>query len=299
MKIIFIFIDGFGLGETNKEKNPLYSANAPNILRMLESHLVVPTDASLGVAGLPQSATGQTTILTGENASKVLGRHLHGQPTTTLKKLLYQYSLFKVLKEKGFRVTNANAYRDQYLQQIENPTNRRLRPSASTIACMAAQLPLRTVEDIRSEKAVYHDITNEILVKDGYDVPIIEPKIAAQRLNVIAQDYDLTFFEYFVTDIIGHKQNREKSEQVLEILDEFLGTLDKIIDYEDTVLIITSDHGNIEDLSRKTHTYHKVPTITHGVGAEKFAQGIHDLTDIAPGIIELLLSTNNEVNNFV
>ncbi len=291
MKIIFIFIDGFGLGETNKENNPLYSAHVPNILRMLEKYLVVPTDASLGVAGLPQSATGQTTILTGKNASKVLGRHLHGQPTITLKKLLYEYSLFKVLKEKGFCVTNANAYRDQYLQHIENPVNRKWRPSASTIACMAAQLPLRTVEDIRRERAVYHDIINEILVKDDFAVPIIEPKVAAQRLKDISVDYDLTFFEYFLSDIIGHKQNREKPEQVLEILDEFLGALDKIIDYENTLLIITSDHGNIEDLSRKTHTNNKVPTIIHGVGAEKFANGIHDLTDIAPGILELLLST--------
>lgn len=287
MKTIFVFIDGFGLGEENKDKNPLYSAGAFNILRMLNEYTVIPTDASLGVPGLPQSATGQTAILTGKNASKVLGRHLNGQPTVTLKKLLYQYSLFKQLKGIQVKVTNANVYRAPYLEQLHKPKNRKLRPSASTIACLAADVPFRTVEDLKKGQGIYHDIINQILIKDGYDVELIRPAMAANRLWAIAQQYDFTFFEYFMTDIIGHKQDRRKAEEVIQILDEFLGTLDRIIDYSETLLIITSDHGNIEDLTVKTHTYHKVPTMVHGKNAEAFAQGIRSLTDIAPGIMKL------------
>jgi len=62
----------------------------------------IPTDACLDVPGLPQSATGQTTIFTGQNASKVLSRHLHGQPTITLKKMIIENNLFKELIKEVF-----------------------------------------------------------------------------------------------------------------------------------------------------------------------------------------------------
>ncbi|MBZ4644999.1 MAG: 2,3-bisphosphoglycerate-independent phosphoglycerate mutase [Petroclostridium sp.] len=287
MKVVFIFIDGFGLGREEVQTNPLYSANIPNIRKMMAEYIVIPTDTTLGVEGLPQSATGQTAILTGINAPQVLGRHLHGQPTITLKKLLYKHSLFKILKEMNVKVTNANVYREQYLQQINNPKNRKLRPSASTVACMAAGITFRTVEDLKHGRGIYHDIINKILIESGYEVSLIEPESAAQILFNISQEYDFTFFEYFMTDIIGHKQEREKSEEVLEILDRFLGELDKIIDYTNTLLVITSDHGNIEDLSVKTHTFNKVPTIVHGKYAEIFVEGITSLVDISPAIIRV------------
>ncbi|WHH61062.1 alkaline phosphatase family protein [Petroclostridium sp. X23] len=286
MKVIFIFIDGFGLGIKDARINPMYSGKLPNIHKILNKYIVIPTDACLGVEGLPQSATGQTTIFTGTNASLVLGRHLHGQPTVTLKELLYKSSIFKILKENGIKAMNANVYRDQYLMQIHNPQNRKLRPSASTIACMAAEMIFRTVEDLKLGKGIYHDIVNRILIESGYDVQPREPETAAQILVNISRDYDFTFFEYFMTDIAGHKQDREKSEEVLGILDRFLGKLDTLIDYRDTLLFITSDHGNIEDLSVKTHTFNKVPTILHGENADILAQGITSLIDIHPAILK-------------
>ena len=294
MRILFIFIDGFGLGDKNKEINPLYHADVPNIIRMLEEYIVVPTDAALGVPGLPQSATGQTTILTGKNAAKALGRHLNGQPTRTLRKLLDEYSIFKVLKEMGLKVTNANVYRHEYLRRMMEPQNPKFRPSASTVACMAAQLPFRTIEDLKAGKGLYHDIVHKILIESGYDIELIKPTLAAERLAALSEAHDFTFFEYFMTDLIGHRQNMKKAEKVLEILDKFLGALDRIINYDETLLIIASDHGNIEDLSVKTHTYHKVPTIAQGKNAQAFASSIHALTDIAPGIINLFKPTDTE-----
>lgn len=287
MKILFVFVDGLGLGKEDPKVNPLYSARIPTIRRMMKEYMMIPTDTLLGVSGLPQSATGQTAILTGHNAPGVLGRHLHGQPTVTLKKLLNQYSLFKQLKEKGLKVTNANVYRDVYLQQIHNPTNRKTRPSASTVACMAAQLPLRKVEDLVNRQGVYHDIINEILIESDYHVEKSEPEAAAEVLLSLVDQFDFTFFEYFLTDIVGHKQDREKSEEVLERLDRFITVIDKELDYENTLLMITSDHGNIEDLTVKTHTYNKVPTILHGYKDSLAAQKIASLVDITPTILGL------------
>ncbi|NLY43645.1 MAG: peptidase [Clostridiaceae bacterium] len=297
MKIIFVFIDGFGLGTEDKQRNPLYSANVPNYFRMIQQYRVIPTDATLGVEGLPQSATGQTTILTGKNASKILGKHLHGQPTETLKRIIDQYSLFKVLLQKGIKVTNANVYRDHYLKAIKDPAERGIRPSASTVACLVAGIPLRTVEDLKQGNGIYHDITNNTLIESGYDVPQIKPRDAAKILYKISRNYDFTFFEYFLTDLAGHSRVREKSEEVLEILDEFIGELDKLIDYTNTLLIITSDHGNIEDLSVKTHTLNKVPTIVHGKYEEVFAEGIRSLTDIYPAVIKVLEQDMLELKN--
>jgi len=55
-----------------------------------------------------------------------------------------------------------------------------------------------------------------------------------------------------------------------------------------TASILTSDHGNIEDLSVRNHTLNDVPTIIWGRNRDEIARGIKDLTDIAPAIFELL-----------
>jgi len=113
MKIIFLFIDGFGIVQDDKSKNPVIAANTPNIDYMFGRYEVVKTDASLGIPGLPQSATGQTAIFTGINASKVLGRHLSGQPTITLKKIIYKNNLFAELLKRGLKETNSKVDREE------------------------------------------------------------------------------------------------------------------------------------------------------------------------------------------
>jgi len=69
-EMIFIFIDGFGIGKEDASVNPLANPELPNINYILNKAGAIPTDACLDVPGLPQSATGQTTIFTGQNASR-------------------------------------------------------------------------------------------------------------------------------------------------------------------------------------------------------------------------------------
>ncbi|MFM8426621.1 MAG: phosphoglyceromutase, partial [Chloroflexota bacterium] len=73
MKILFLFLDGIGLGEDNPETNPFLRANMPHLESLLggqkmtksaapfegDSILLKAVDPNLGVKGLPQSATGQ------------------------------------------------------------------------------------------------------------------------------------------------------------------------------------------------------------------------------------------------
>jgi bisphosphoglycerate-independent phosphoglycerate mutase (AlkP superfamily) len=62
----------------------------------------------------------------------------------------------------------------------------------------------------------------------------------------------------------------------------------KLIDLEKTTVILTSDHGNIEDLSVRNHTLNDVPTVVWGAEKEFAAQRIKDLSDITPTITKIL-----------
>ena len=92
--VLLIFVDGIGIG-TRGEHNPLEGLDSEffSIFHGEESRIpfdgvMAETDARLGVEGLPQSATGQTAILTGVNAAQLIGRHLHGYPSPRLKQAL-------------------------------------------------------------------------------------------------------------------------------------------------------------------------------------------------------------------
>jgi len=287
MKMIFVFIDGFGLGEADPEHNPLYAVDTPNIDFIFNNFHVMPTDASLGVPGLPQSATGQTAIFTGENASRILGRHLNGQPTATLKNLINRNNLFIELMNMGFKVTNSNIYRQEYLDRMLDPKERRYRPSVTSVMTMSAGLRFRTVEDYRKGRGVYHDITGQVIKDYGYEVEIITPQEAARRIFAISRDYDFTLFEHFMTDIIGHKMNMDLAVKEIKLLDEFLGELIKLVDPNRYIVFIASDHGNIEDISVKTHTMNPVPTIVAGRLPEGVTLKVESLLDIMPAVLEI------------
>ncbi|MCK5266615.1 MAG: hypothetical protein KAR07_00475, partial [Spirochaetes bacterium] len=124
---------------------------------------VFPVDPGMDTPGLPQSATGQTALLTGKNSCKVTDKHVHAFPTQPLIKLINDYSLLKVLKERGFDVTSANAYSHKYFDIVEN--TRAMKYSASTLAIKAADIPFLMIEDLVNNKAVFHDLTNRRLKK--------------------------------------------------------------------------------------------------------------------------------------
>lgn len=104
--VILFFIDGLGIGPPS-ENNPLSSI--PNIepldvycgcpSSIFLSGTLIPTDPRLGVEGRPQSASGQTTILTGQNAPQILGYHKQGFPNEKLREVINEHSIFKQLDE--------------------------------------------------------------------------------------------------------------------------------------------------------------------------------------------------------
>lgn len=288
MRILFLFIDGFGIGENDPAKNPVYAANTPAFDKLFSEGLVMSTDALLGVPGLPQSATGQTTIFTGINAPMAVGRHVNAQPTKELRDIIYQDNIFKMLIRDGFRVTNANAYRQEYLDVMNDPKQKRYKPSVTSVMTMSAGLPFRKAEEYKQGKALFHDITGKMAAENGFDSRIITPDEAAERYYSVALDHDFTLFEFFMTDIVGHKMDMQLAIDTIELLDSFLDALLGLLDPKEDLLFITSDHGNIEDISVKTHTKNLVPTILYGKLPDRAGISVGSLMDIVPLIRKLL-----------
>ena len=171
MSVLLFFIDGLGIGSRG-EFNPLDGLQDAAPLAVFKNEIsetlegvLAPTDACLGIEGRPQSASGQTTILTGVNAPALLGYHKQGFPNKALLEIIREHSLFLNSRNAGVApITFANAYTKRFFED---------RPrwvSATTAAVEAAGLPFRTIDDLRDGRAIYQDFTNRMLIERGEDV---------------------------------------------------------------------------------------------------------------------------------
>jgi len=290
--VLLIFIDGVGIGKRG-EQNPLDGLDSDffSIFQGEQPRLpfkgrLAATDTRLGIEGLPQSATGQTAILTGVNAAKLIGRHLHGYPSPRLKQALAEHSIYKKLIAEGRSVTFANAYTTNYLES---------RPrfvSCTTVAAKTAGLRFRLLEDLAAGRAVSHDFTNRFLIERGFQVKECEPEQAGGNLARLAAGHDFTLYEHFITDRIGHLRDRELSWKLtrehIPSLTRFIRAVLEAADLDRQTVVITSDHGNIEDASTRGHTMNPVATLAFGCASALIAARVRSLTDVTPSIVEAL-----------
>jgi 2,3-bisphosphoglycerate-independent phosphoglycerate mutase len=297
--VLFVFLDGVGLAPAGNH-NPLSQVPMPHLERLLGGPLTLERagecdsrdlilralDACLGVPGLPQSATGQTTLFTGVNAAALVGEHLTAYPTAPLREVIAEHSLLKCATEAGKRPFLANAHSERFWEMIRR---RKRRLGASTLMALAAGLSIPTLEHLAAGQAVLWDLTHEIASSYlQYDLPTLPAAEAGARLARLAAEYDLVFFESFLPDLAGH--GRIEAEWVLTRLDDFLGGI-LAHRLPGTTLVLCSDHGNLEDSSAKLHTKNPVPLLAYGPGAGRFGAAA-DLTDVAPAILKLLTETN-------
>lgn len=294
MSVILFFIDGLGIGEQNAS-NPLYELAGAEPLAIFQDQeptlvfdgVLSRTDARLGVEGRPQSASGQTTILTGINAPKALGYHKQGFPNEALRNIIRENSIFLRLINAGVSsVAFANAYTPRFF--LERPRW----VSATTVAVEAAGLQFRNIDDLMAENAIYQDFSNVFLIEGGFQLEERSPERAGEILARIGAENSFTLYEYFITDKIGHDQNFEAARRTLPLLARFVRSLLERTDLQRTTVILTSDHGNVEDLSTRNHTLNKVPTLVWGKDRFQIADKIGSLSDISPAIVTALtLST--------
>ncbi|HEY6805935.1 MAG TPA: alkaline phosphatase family protein [Pyrinomonadaceae bacterium] len=287
--VLLFFIDGLGIG-TRGPHNPLDNLDAVPLAVFQNEEpvtyldgIVVPTDPRMGVEGRPQSASGQTTILTGVNAPAAVGYHKQGFPNKELRDIIQTHSIFKQLNEaKVGPITFANAYTSRFF--VERPRW----VSATTVAVEAAGMTFRTVDNLRSGDAIFMDYTNRILIERGEEVSERTEAEAATVLAKLTSEHRFTLYEYFITDKVGHAQDMLMAQQILTSLSLFIRELLQKLDLKRTTVILTSDHGNIEDLSIRNHTLNAVPTIIWGAQRQLIAARIQTLADITPAIVALL-----------
>jgi len=304
MLILFLFLDGVGLGSDDPSANPFARAHLPNLHTLLggqrllaraapyhgERASLLGLDACLGVSGVPQSATGQAVLLTGTNIPAALGYHYGPKPNPSVAEFLRNGNLFSHLKLAGLKVGSMNAYPPPYFQAIDS--GRRMY-SAIPLALASAGVPLKTAADLYAGRALSVDFTGQgWRTRLGIaDAPVLDPWQAGKRLAQLASEYDLSFFEYWPSDYAGHGQDMAQACTLLETFDSVLGGLLDAWQDEGGLVLITSDHGNLEDLSTRRHTTNLVPALLVGAPELRgsFTIGLHDLTGITPAILRLLV----------
>ncbi|HEX7879236.1 MAG TPA: hypothetical protein VF720_07480 [Candidatus Eisenbacteria bacterium] len=309
-RLVLIFIDGVGVGRPDPDVNPLVGlpilgntlpqdwhppldggrpASLPDLVReapLPNGGVARATDPSLGMRGLPQSATGQTTLFTGVNAAERLGHHLYGYPGPTLRKILLESSVLKRATEAGYRAAFLNAYRPLFFDLGEEIWNRPM--SASSWNNRAAGLPFMTVDDIRDRRALYHDYTNREPIERGIELPEWSPEEAGRVLAEAAAEHDLAIYEYFLSDRVGHTGEHARARTIAEGLDRFIGSAVGAADLSEQTIVVTSDHGNIDDMTSRSHTMHPVPALVWGPDAPRLAARLDRLEDFAGAMLDHL-----------
>ncbi len=302
MHILFLFIDGIGLGDDDPASNPFARVVLPSFQRLAgghpclrrtpsiegEEHVFRAIDATLGVEGLPQSGTGQASLFTGVNCARIAGRHYGPYPHSKTHPTLAEKNIFRQVEALDPAAAEpaafANAYPDRFFEYVQQTD----RWTVTTRCCLDSSARIRTAEDLRAGLAVPADLTGRRWPSDVTDgmMPGSEPE-AARRLLRIASAHRLTLFEYYLTDKAGHRQRMTPALGVLTSLDELVGGILDEMDTSTTLLILTSDHGNLENLTTKTHTLNPVPFVAYGTGAGAL-RDVRGIEDVTPALLELL-----------
>jgi 2,3-bisphosphoglycerate-independent phosphoglycerate mutase len=318
-RVLLVFLDGVGLGDDDPAVNPFRSAALPTLARLLPAPALtqrtaplhaaraslVAVDATFGREGMPQSGTGQAALLTGVDAVALHGRHFGPWVPARLRDTVRTRNVLCLAQTAGHDVAFANAYPEEVLAALhaemvappsdaDTPAPRRRRSAASflragpPLAALGAGVLNRHTPELERGAAVASEITNE-----GWRerlgrtrVPAIDAVRAGRNLARIAHRHQLTLFAHYTTDYAGHMQDMDTAVLALEKLDAFLaGLVDEAAD--DLLIIIVSDHGNIEDVSTG-HTRNPALGIVIGNGHAPVARRLRTLTDVTPTILDVL-----------
>ncbi len=142
-----------------------------------------------------------------------------------------------------------------------------------------------------------------ILIPSPKDVATydLKPEMSARTVTealtkfLREQDVGLVIANYANADMVGHTGNFEASVKAVEVIDECLG---KVVDAalsQKGRIIITADHGNIEQLidydtgmPHTAHTTNPVPVILVDEERKHFQLNQGTGVDIAPTLLQLL-----------
>ena len=111
-------------------------------------------------------------------------------------------------------------------------------------------------------------------------------------LDAMDDKYDFVVVNFANGDMVGHTGNIEAAKQAVTAVDEQLGLILKKAKEQDYAVVITSDHGNCEEMkddagnTLTNHTVGKVWCFVDADGVSKVESG--GLNNIAPTILQLM-----------
>lgn len=297
-RVLFVFLDGVGVGESDPAVNPFVAAadRIPSLATLMGGRVptlddpygggggghAFPLGATLDMDGTPQSGTGQVALLTGESAAEIFGRHFGPWTPVSLRPLVEERSVLRTARARGLNVAFANAYPRGW------PGKRGGRRLAGPpLAARGAGVLDRHEEALGRGEAVSSEIVNDSWREHlGHpELPRVTVEEAGANLARISRSADLTLYAHYATDTAGHRRSRADAIDALLRVDGFLSGLRAELS-ADTLLLIASDHGNIEDV-RGGHTRNPALGIASGPGA-KAAARMTDIREVAGFVLQVL-----------
>jgi 2,3-bisphosphoglycerate-independent phosphoglycerate mutase len=120
------------------------------------------------------------------------------------------------------------------------------------------------------------------------------PELTARLVEAIRSGrFDVIICNVANPDMVGHTGSLEAAVQAVRAVDRLLSEVTAAIDAAGGELLITADHGNIEQMvdpdsgqKHTAHTLNKVPLVFHGRPGGRLQDGT--LRDIAPTMLALL-----------
>lgn len=309
-RVYFLFLDGVGLGADDPAANPLWAAQHAGLLPTLNGLLegapltqsagrvstaaadLIPLDAQMGVPGRPQSATGQAALITGVNAPARLGEHYGPRPDDRVRAVLDEGTIFSRLRAAGCSTWFVNAYPARYFAAVER--GKRLL-SAVPYAVTQAGQPLPTYDDLAAGRALSADFSGEGWRTElGYaDAPVYTPFEAGRTLATIGLPHALTFFEHWLTDVLGHDQAHAQAmdnfARIDTVLAGLLVGLDEAGALDESLVLLAADHGNVEECSHSRHTENPALGLLVGANHASLAARMQTLADVAAPLEDFLL----------
>lgn len=285
-----MFVDGIGWGPDDASRNPFARATLPHLAALLGRRPVgVPggtaafagpgalaLDASMGVAGMPQSGTGQGALITGRNVARLVGGHSGPFPTAAVQAILASDSLWRDAVRRDQAAALATAYPARIVDRVARGGGRL---SSIARAAVQAGVPMRGPDDAAAGAAVPPFLGPPARAPNGRPV-VADPFAAGRALAAVAAAHVITVYEHFATDVAGHRRDMGAAVDALERLDALIGGILSRWSERD-LLVLMSDHGNLEDLSTHHHTDAPAIGAWRGPPAGGPLAAVHD---VAPAI---------------
>ena len=139
---------------------------------------------------------------------------------------------------------------------------------------------------VPSPKVATYDLQPEM------SAPEVTDKLEAA---ILSRKYDAIICNYANCDMVGHSGDLNAAIKAVETVDASLGRIVKAMESIGGQMIITADHGNVEQMvdyeNHQPHTQHttnQVPLVFIGKPAALAAPGAGSLSDLAPTLLAMM-----------